>query len=259
MIDLQNKHGTYIFKINQVGIKDLVHPIMVTRQDNSIQHTIGTFSLFVALASTQRATHMSRFIEIVNQQDWILSCYTNLDLAQLIANKLESKSSYIKIAFNYFINKTAPVSKVPGLLDYKVNFIAEITATTQLVKLEVTVPVKTLCPCSKAISQYGAHNQRSNIFISAQLNLNTPNKITIEDLIKVAEQSASSEIYSVLKREDEKYITEYAYNNPKFVEDLVRDIAKQLSQDPRILNFTISAENFESIHNHSAYALITNR
>ena len=169
-----------------------------------------------------------------------------------MVKRLEAESGHVEMTFPYFINKTAPVSGVRSMMDYEVTFIGEIVNRQQCFKMKVVVPVTSLCPCSKNISDYGAHNQRSHVTISAK----TRSKVWIEELIAYAEQEASSELYGLLKRPDEKYVTERAYDNPKFVEDLVRDVAAKLNSDDRIEWYVVESENFESIHNHSAYALI---
>jgi len=196
---------------------------------------------------------MSRFVEILNSHEREISVESFEEILRSMVSRLESDSGHIEMAFPYFINKSAPVSGVKSLLDYEVTFIGEIKHGNQYsFTMKVIIPVTSLCPCSKKISDYGAHNQRSHVTISVRTN----SFIWIEDIIRIAEEQASCELYGLLKRPDEKYVTERAYNNPKFVEDIVRDVAEVLNHDDRIDAYIVESENFESIHNHSAYALI---
>jgi GTP cyclohydrolase I len=195
---------------------------------------------------------MSRFVEILNSHEGEISVESFEDMLRHMVKRLEAASGHIEMTFPYFINKAAPVSGVKSLLDYEVTITAEVGGEGYRQTLKVVVPVTSLCPCSKKISEYGAHNQRSHVTITAQ----TQGFVWIEDLVRVAEEQASCELYGLLKRPDEKYVTERAYDNPKFVEDMVRDVATALNVDDRILVYVVESENFESIHNHSAYALI---
>lgn len=195
---------------------------------------------------------MSRFVEILNSHDEELSVQSFERMVRAMVDKLETDSGDIEMSFPYFVRKAAPISRIQSLLDYEVTFIGEIRSGSYNFLMKVVVPVTSLCPCSKQVSAYGAHNQRSHMTISVRANT----VIWIEDLIRMAEDQASSELYSVLKRSDEKYVTEKAYDNPKFVEDVVRDLATMLNRDARIDAYVVESENFESIHNHSAYALI---
>jgi GTP cyclohydrolase I len=195
---------------------------------------------------------MSRFVEILNLHEREIGVETFKEMLGEMTHKLEAEAGHIEMTFHYFINKTAPVSGVESLLDYEVSFIGEILDQTPHMKIKVVVPVTSLCPCSKKISDRGAHNQRSHVTLTAS----TRGFVWIEELIELIESQASSELYGLLKRPDEKFVTERAYDNPKFVEDMVRDIAAALNADDRIAAYVVESENFESIHNHSAYALI---
>lgn len=250
--DVQGMADTREIAIDRVGIKALRHPIRVLGRDGEIKHTIATFDMTVRLAHDVKGTHMSRFVETLESNDEALSAATFGALLKHMVERLEVTEGRIQIAFPYFIKKSAPVSGVTSLLDVEVLLTGEISGETTTVITKVTVPVTSLCPCSKEISAYGAHNQRSHISIS--LRSNTP--MIIEDIVRIAEDQASAELYGILKRTDEKFVTERAYDNPKFVEDLVRDIAAALNADARVDAYVIESENFESIHNHSAYAVI---
>ena len=250
--DVQGMADTREIAIDRVGIKALRHPIRVLGRDGEIRHTVATFDMTVRLAHDVKGTHMSRFVETLESNDEALSAATFGALLKRMVERLEVTEGRIQIAFPYFIKKSAPVSGVTSLLDVEVLLTGEISGETTTVITKVTVPVTSLCPCSKEISAYGAHNQRSHISIS--LRSNTP--MMIEDIIRIAEDQASAELYGILKRTDEKFVTERAYDNPKFVEDLVRDIAAALNADARVDAYVIESENFESIHNHSAYAVI---
>ncbi len=253
--DVQNTLDTRQIAIQKVGIKSLKHPLRVRSRDG-IQPSVGTWNMYVRLPDHQKGTHMSRFIDLLEN-------FTNLNAApldfkvftQLIHNMLtmlNAESGIIEVQFPFFMTKTAPVSGVKSMMDYEVGMKGEIINNRLETTISVKVPVTSLCPCSKEISKYGAHNQRSHITVQAVLN----DVLPIEELIANIETQASCELFSLLKRPDEKYVTEYAYDNPKFVEDLVRDVADMLNDDDRIAAYTLEAENFESIHNHSAYAFI---
>jgi GTP cyclohydrolase I len=252
IVDVQGSHDTRRLAIDKVGIKDIRHPMAIQSRDGHAQHTVGNFSLYVELPHDRRGTHMSRFVEILNSHEEALSLPTLTRLLTTITTNLDSNNAYLEVKFPYFVAKQAPISKVSSLLDYDVTLLGEKHGNTVTVTVRVLVPVTSLCPCSKQISDYGAHNQRSHITLSASID----SGIWIEDLITIVENEASCQIYGLIKRPDEKFITESAYDNPKFVEDLVRDIASRLNDDDRIRAYTIESENFESIHNHSAYALI---
>ncbi len=239
--------------INKVGVKSLAYPIKFADKSGAIA-TKGVFNIYVNLPGDQKGTHMSRFVEVVHDNTLILSV-ANLDklLDKAIAKFGQDYHGFIELEFDYFRKKSAPISGVTSFLDYKVKL--EYSKNPKLERLvSVEVPVTTLCPCSKEISQFGAHNQRSHITIKAKIS----DDIFIEDLINIAENQASCDLYGILKRPDEKYVTEKAYLNPKFVEDIVRDISIALEQKKGVAGYRIWAENFESIHNHSAFAEIYN-
>lgn len=250
--DVQNSADTRKIAINKVGIKDIRHPVKVGDRSEGEQHTIATFNMYVFLPHNFKGTHMSRFVDILNNHEREITVKSFKDMLVEMADRLESSAGHIEMNFPYFINKKAPVSGVESLMDYEVTLIGEIKDGQPEMFIKVVVPVTSLCPCSKSISDYGAHNQRSHVTITAQ----TRDFIWIEEIIELVEKEASCELYGLLKRPDEKFVTERAYDNPKFVEDMVRDVAGKLNQDERIIGYTVESENFESIHNHSAYALI---
>jgi len=250
--DVQSSEDRRKLAIDQVGIKAIRHPIHVAERSGEVQHTIASFNMYVGLPHQFKGTHMSRFVEILNAHEREISVDTFKVMLDEMVQRLEAQSGHIEMTFPYFVNKSAPISKVKSLMDYEVTFVGEIANGEKCFKLKVVVPVTSLCPCSKRISDYGAHNQRSHVTLTARTN----GFVWIEELIDYAEKHASSELYGLLKRPDEKFVTERAYDNPKFVEDMVRDIAAELNRDKRIEWYQVESENFESIHNHSAYALI---
>ena len=250
--DVQGSADTRRLAINKVGIKDIRHPVRIRDRSGGEQHTIAQFNMYVSLPHNFKGTHMSRFVQILNQHEHEITVQSFRDMLTEMSERLEAESGHIEMMFPYFVNKAAPVTGVQSLLDYEISFIGEICAGKTAMRVKLVVPVTSLCPCSKEISQYGAHNQRSHV----TLDVKVKDFIWIEELIELAEQQASSELYGLLKRPDEKYVTEKAYENPKFVEDLVRDVAACLNADERISAYSVAAENFESIHNHSAYAMI---
>ena len=249
--DVQNSADTRHIAIDKVGIKDIRHPVRVRDRSEGEQHTIANFNMYVNLPHNFKGTHMSRFVEILNLHERELSVQSFKQMLGEMTERLEAEAGHIEMSFPYFINKTAPVSGVQSLLDYEVTFIGEIRGSYPEMQIKVVVPVTSLCPCSKKISERGAHNQRSHVTVTAT----TCDFVWIEELIELIENQASCELYGLLKRPDEKFVTERAYDNPKFVEDMVRDIAADLNQDERICAYVVESENFESIHNHSAYAL----
>lgn len=252
IVDVQGIADSRRIAIDKVGIKAIRHPIRVKDRSVGEQHTIGLFDMYVNLPHDFKGTHMSRFVEILNQHDREISVESFGSMLEEMVQRLDAQSGYIEMQFPFFIDKAAPVSGVRSLLDYQVSLIGEIAGGEVQTRIKVVVPVTSLCPCSKTISDRGAHNQRSHVTLTVLVN----DFIWIEELIDLAEQEASCQIYGLLKRPDEKYVTEYAYDNPKFVEDMVRDVAARLEAEPRIGAYTVESENFESIHNHSAYALI---
>lgn len=252
MADVQSSIDTRSIPINKVGIKDIRHPVRISDRNGGEQHTVARFNMYVNLPHNFKGTHMSRFVEILNQHERELTVASFQQMLTEMAERLEAGSGHIEMSFPYFINKRAPVSGVESLLDYEITFIGEIHDKQTFMNIKVVVPVTSLCPCSKTISEYGAHNQRSHVTVNARVET----FVWIEELIELVEQEASCELFGLLKRPDEKYVTERAYNNPKFVEDMVRDVAACLNADARISSYTVESENFESIHNHSAYAMI---
>ena len=255
--DTQNTKDIRNIVINQVGIKDILHPINFVNRDNESYPTVANFTMTVRLPENVKGTHMSRFIEILNDGECSFGIDTFMNLVQRVADKLDSSDAQIIVDFPFFRNKKAPSSGVESLLDYKVALTGTVVNGEPELTLKVVVPVTSLCPCSKSISKYGAHNQRSHITIEAKAAKGET--IYLEDLIDLAEEKASSELYAILKRDDEKVVTERAYENPAFVEDIVRDIAVELNANKKVNFYCLESENFESIHNHSAYALITNQ
>ncbi len=250
--DVQSSTDTRQIPINKVGIKDIRHPVRVRDRSAGEQHTIASFNMYVNLPHNFKGTHMSRFVEILNRHEREISVESFREMLHEMAQKLEAASGHIEMSFPYFINKTAPVSGVQSLMDYDVTFIGEVHDGVDEMTIKVQVPVTSLCPCSKKISDRGAHNQRSHVTVTARIR----DFVWVEELIELVEQEASCELYGLLKRPDEKLVTERAYDNPKFVEDMVRDVAARLNADDRIAAYVVESENFESIHNHSAYALI---
>jgi len=250
--DVQNSADTRQLAINKVGIKSIRHPIKVQDKSTGVQHTIAVFNMYVGLPHNFKGTHMSRFVEILNSHEREISVENFPVMLQEMLVKLEAETGHVEMNFPYFINKTAPVSGVQSLMDYDVTFIGDICQGRITTSVKVVVPVTSLCPCSKKISDYGAHNQRSHVTVTARTN----DFVWIEEIVQLVEQEASCELFGLLKRPDEKYVTERAYDNPKFVEDMVRDVAARLNAEPRIDAYVVESENFESIHNHSAYALI---
>jgi len=250
--DVQSSADMRQLAIDRVGIKGIRHPARVRDKGGGVQHTVAQFNMYVQLPHNFKGTHMSRFVEILNSHEREISVESFEAILREMVRRLEAQSGHIVMSFPYFVNKAAPVSGVQSVMDYDVTFDGEIDQGNYRFSMKVVVPVTSLCPCSKGISDYGAHNQRSHVTVTAR----TRGFVWIEDLVRICEEQASCELYGLLKRPDEKYVTERAYDNPKFVEDMVRDIAAVLNRDQRIESFVVESENFESIHNHSAYALI---
>ena len=253
MKDIQNEPDDRNIPIDKVGIKNLRYPITVLDRANAIQHTVANVNMYVDLPHTTKGTHMSRFVEILH----ILRPEISIKSISVVLNQmkqhLKAASAHIEVTFPYFIEKRSPISLSPGLMDYTCAIMASSDPEDAIdLMSEVIVPISSVCPCSKEISDGGAHNQRGEVRLATRFK----RFIWLEDMIELVEASASCEVYSILKRVDEKEVTERGYENPKFVEDVVRDIAKRLNEDDNITWFSVSAENFESIHNHSAYAQI---
>lgn len=251
--DVQSSADSRQIAIDKVGIKSIRHPVKVVDKTGGVQHTVANFNMYVGLPHNFKGTHMSRFIEILSGNEREISVESFEPMLREMVKRLEAETGHIEMTFPYFINKAAPVSGVKSLMDYEVTFTGEISEGGAYgFTMKVVVPVTSLCPCSKKISAYGAHNQRSHVTVTAMLN----DHLWIEDAVQLVESQASCEVYGLLKRPDEKYVTERAYDNPKFVEDMVRDVAGLLNTEARIDAYVVESENFESIHNHSAYALI---
>jgi len=250
--DVQSSADTRQLAINKVGIKAIRHPVKISDKTGGIQHTIATFNMYVGLPHNFKGTHMSRFVEILNGHEREISVENFPAMLREMIERLEAETGHIEMNFPYFINKAAPISGVQSLMDYDVTLIGDIDRDGIVTTVKVVVPVTSLCPCSKKISERGAHNQRSHVTVTAR----TSDFFWIEEIVQLVEKEASCELFGLLKRPDEKYVTERAYDNPKFVEDMVRDVAARLNAEPRISAYVVESENFESIHNHSAYALI---
>ena len=254
MKDIQNQRDYRNIPIDKVGIKNLRYPITVLDRKNGFQHTVAAINMYVDLPHKYKGTHMSRFVEILHILQPEVSFKRLAEVLEEMKKHLNAESAHIEVTFPYFIDKAAPESGARGLMDYTCRIIgfSDPEGRLDLVS-EVIVPISSVCPCSKEISSEGAHNQRGEVRLQTRFR----KFIWMEDMIELVEEHASCEVFSVLKRTDEKYVTEKAFSNPKFVEDIVRDISKQLKEDENITWFSVSAENFESIHNHSAYASIT--
>ena len=250
--DVQGREDTRGITIDRVGIRGLRHPLQVSDRTDGVQNTISRVDLYVDLSAEHKGTHMSRFVELLGNEGQVFSVDNFADLLAEMTRQLDAEKGYITVRFPYFVNKSAPISGVQSLMDYEVTMHGQIEGAKTRISIEVCVPVTSLCPCSKAISDYGAHNQRSHVTVKAR----TRGGLWIEDIIDIVEAQASCELYGTLKRMDEKYVTERAYDNPKFVEDMVRDMAAVLNKDDRVAAYSVESENFESIHNHSAYAHI---
>ena len=251
MEDIQNHRDDRNIDIDQVGIKGIRYPITVLDKNLGEQQTIAKINMYVNLPRHYKGTHMSRFVEILNEHSRRISLQSFPEIMEEMKKRLNAESAHMEITFPYFIKKEAPVTRSEGLMEYKCTIRGALNAGKDLA-LMIRVPVSTLCPCSKEISDYGAHNQRGEVTLQVRFK----KFVWIEDLIRLVEESASAEVFSVLKREDEKYVTEHAYEKPMFVEDIVRDIAQKLNDDPNITWFAVESENFESIHNHNAYAYV---
>jgi len=253
MKDIQNQRDFRNIPIDKVGIKNLRYPITVLDRKNTVQNTVATINMYVDLPHEYKGTHMSRFVEILHLLRPEISMQGISDVLGQMKTHLHAASAHIEVSFPYFIEKEAPMSKAPGLMDYTCRISGSCTPDNKIdLVSEVVVPISSVCPCSKEISDAGAHNQRGEVRLSTRFK----RFIWLEDMIELVESTASCEVFSVLKRVDEKCVTEKGYDNPKFVEDVVRDIAEKLNNDDNITWFSVSAENFESIHNHSAYAHI---
>lgn len=251
--DIQSQADDRALAIDAVGVRQLRSPVTILA-GGSAQPTIATLSLSVALPAAARGTHMSRFLELLEQRRDVLDPRGFRQLVRQMLRRLGAAAGSIEMRFPLFLAKRAPVSGAEGRVDYEVTWLGSVSASGESAfRIKVTVPVTSLCPCSREISDYGAHNQRSLVSIEAE----TDDAVDAAELIAIAERAASCEVYGLLKRADEKFVTERAYENPKFAEDLVRDVALELNRDPRVRRYTVEAENFESIHNHSAFARLS--
>ena len=259
MLDLQNAPDQRNIPIDEVGVCDISHPITVLDKSSGSQQTVANLSMTVNLPQQFKGTHMSRFFEVLNDYCEEMTIRTLAKLLPDLKKRLHAEVARVRIDFPYFISKQAPVSKLPGLMKYECSFVGQVNEHGDDYIQGVKAPVTSLCPCSKAISDYGAHNQRGNVEIEVRTTRKengNPELIWIEELIEIAEKSASAPVYALLKREDEKAVTEQAYDNPVFVEDIVRNVAEQLMADNRVAWFHVKAVNQESIHNHNVFARI---
>lgn len=260
MQDVQSLRDHRGLELDRVGVSGLCHPIVVLDRTTEKQRTVGTFSMSVSLPGEQKGTHMSRFVEVLNDHHGEVTMRTVPRILRDLRDRLDAGTARITVEFPYFLERAAPVSGARALMDYHCAFDGALHEGVDDFVLRVRVPVTSLCPCSKAISERGAHNQRGYITISLRSELDAdgePRLVWIEELIEVAERSASAPVYPLLKRPDEAYVTVQAYDNPVFVEDMVRNVARRLQDDPRVAWFEVHAENHESIHNHAAFAQVT--
>jgi len=251
MNDIQNQRDHRRIEINKVGVKNIRYPVTVLDKARGVQHTVASVNMYVGLPHRFKGTHMSRFVEILNKHKGDIAIKNLSKILQEMKAKLKAKTAHLEVEFPYFIEKEAPVTRSKSLMEYICRFCGSSNENEDFY-VGITVPITTVCPCSKEISEFGAHNQRSVVTV----NLRFKKFIWIEDIIQLVEESASCDLYSILKRPDEKFVTEKAYENPRFVEDVVREVAKKLKKDMNITWFTVESENFESIHNHSAYAFV---
>jgi GTP cyclohydrolase I len=249
--DIQNQRDHRRIEINKVGVKNIRYPITVLDKAKGFQHTVASVNMYVGLPHRFKGTHMSRFVEILNKYKGDIAIKTFSKILTEVKRKLKAETAHLEVEFPYFIEKEAPVTKSRSLMEYICRFCGSSNEEEDFY-VGIVVPITTVCPCSKEISQFGAHNQRSLVTV----NLRFKKFIWIEDIVQLVEDCASCDLYSILKRPDEKFVTEKAYENPMFVEDVVREIAKRLKKDANITWFTVESENFESIHNHSAYAYV---
>ncbi len=252
MKDVQNQRDHRNIEIQKVGVKGVRYPITVLDKTQGYQHTVATVDMYVNLPRQFKGTHMSRFVEILNKYRGKIGLKELRLILEEMKKRLRAESAHVEIEFPYFVEKQAPVTGAKGLMEYVCRFYGSSDHSDIDLCLEVNVPISTVCPCSKEISDHGAHNQRGVVRVKVRFK----KLVWIEDLIEIVEKSASCDLYSILKRPDEKHVTERAYENPMFVEDVVREVATKLTSDPNITWFSVEAENFESIHNHNAYAFV---
>ena len=253
MIDIQNSQDFRDCPIQKVGVKNVFYPITIfMKYDGGIQTTTAKISMFVNLPKESKGTHMSRFIETLNEYHQSINISNLVALNKTLIKRLEAESSYTELQCKYFLRKKAPVSKLVSLMGYDCAFFCKIQKGEYQQSLEVNIPVTSVCPCSKAISEVGAHNQRGNVKVTVLFE----DIVWIEDIVELVEKNVGCDVYSLLKRPDEKFVTEKAFNNPMFVEDMAREIYLKIRKLENVLDCSVEAENFESIHNHNAYAFI---
>ncbi len=253
MPDVQGASDDRMVAIDRVGVKEVVYPMRLGTRDGGEQTAVATISMYVGLPQEKKGTHMSRFLEVLNEHSCKPFCPEDIPLiTKAIKERLHASEAHFEASFTYFIEKPAPVTGQKGLMNYEVTFACTADDKQEDFVMTVAAPATSLCPCSKEISEYGAHNQRCRI----EAAVRTEGFMWIEDLVEQLESAASHPVYAVLKRPDEKYVTEKAFENPKFVEDIIRDLAITLNKDDRVVQYAISSENFESIHSHNAYAEI---
>ena len=252
--DIQGEPDSRDISIDKVGVKDIRYPVVVLDRKNRFQQTIASINMYVDLPHNFKGTHMSRFVEILNEHRGEMTVKNFPGILKKMKERFNATTAHLEVDFPYFIEKAAPVSKSKGLMEYRCRYLGTLGEKKDFV-LEVMVPVLTLCPCSKEISDRGAHNQRGVVKVAVRFT----GFVWIEEIVKAVERSASSPVYSLLKRVDEKYVTEHAYDNPMFVEDVVREVAVNLGRLRKITWYRVEAENWESIHNHSAYAFLERR
>ncbi len=252
MADIQGLPDDRQIEIDKVGVRDILYPITVMDRSRKTQQTVARVSMYVNLPHQFKGTHMSRFVELLNEHCHDMSTRALPDILRAMRRRLRARAAHLEVEFPFFMLKKAPVSGAEGLLAYKCISRGEVAARKVIQTYEVQVPITALCPCSKAVSDHGAHNQRGLVTVCFRQR----RFIWFEEIIQLVERSASCEVYSVLKREDEKYVTERAYENPMFVEDVAREVAVKLMAHERIAWFSVAVENQESIHAHNAYAHI---
>lgn len=254
LVDIQSTQDERNIPIDRVGVRKVKYPIHVRERDNGIQQTVGEFTLTVDLPREFKGTHMSRFLEVLGEHNRDLGTETIPDILTALREKLNAETAHLQVDFTFFREKAAPVTGKTGMMGYLCGFDAAGGKTDEF-WLKLVVPVTTLCPCSKEISEFGAHNQRGYVSLRVQPRAH----IWLEDLIDLVESCGSAQLYPVLKRPDEKFVTEQAYRNPRFVEDMVREVALRLDADDRVQAYEVEVENHESIHDHNAYAYLTRR
>lgn len=253
LTDLQNSRDHRNIEIDKVGVKNIRYPITVLDRAHGRQQTVATINMYVNLPQEFKGTHMSRFIEILNEYRGEVHIRNFPAILETMKHRLQAQSAHLEVTFPYFVEKVSPISGAAGLMEYGCRLMGSLSDEGGYdMVAAVVVPICTVCPCSKEISDFGAHNQRGVVRVAVRFN----RFVWLEEIIQLVESEASCEVYSVLKRPDEKYVTEKAYENPKFVEDVVRDIAARLDRDDHITWYSVDSENFESIHNHSAYAYV---